>query len=355
MRTFLCGMMILLAASFAAAGQESSGESPIDGERAARVYLGKDVAYYNGGFSFDRRYPSGATEFVSGEFSMYPDGRVFLLTINGQLIVGKEDPPLEGLPQNIVGQTTNYYLWVTGWNDQGESEIYGSFQTNILRTSDPIIILLMPESESNLISQKPPEGVDPENFALRTENGSTWVYQEERGGFIVWADPLEVFEYEVFDASNGVILGAGTFNRTSEDPNEEVPGHFVSFTHQGVQEAFPSGGNFSGFSSQVFDSYVERNGKELPAKVYMTRLGGEEFSAFVQQIEGVATLEIREWRAVGEMPLLSEDQMDYGDDKYFLSVHLPKGYDRIVVVVTGKIDENGFPAFFHRGPSSGKG
>lgn len=355
-------VMAIFVAPILASGQELNEVEMVDGERAARHYLSEEVTYYTGDFSFRRTYASGSWERVTGQFVLSPardSWQVAALSIDGVTIIDEDDKPLPGLPQNKVGQTANFAIWVTGRTKTGAEHLFGSFQKDILVAGDAIKIELHPSFEQYFIPYSPPDDVNSRDLYLQNSNNiATWSYDQRAGGFYLWLNPLEVLEYEIFDASTGHILSRGTYDWAAKDPVEETQDHLLSFSHQGAQEVVEEDG-WSTFVSQTFDSTVERLGETIPAKVYMTRLAGEQLSVYVYGVEAVdfyhpARLEIRAWSPQGELPLIAAAEIVSDDYREGLQVQVPEGYDRIIITITGQLQNgNGFTAYFQRGNPKG--
>ncbi|MFH1236217.1 MAG: hypothetical protein V1685_04765, partial [Parcubacteria group bacterium] len=190
-------------------------EEPVNSVRAAQVFGGLELKSFTGNFSFDRGKSNGG--WVSYRFKMQ-GGKIIYLAQEGDglvVIVGENDEPLSGVPTNAVGETRNFYLYLSTEN----GEAFGDFRKDLLLPGEPIEVILKPNFVPRLVQFSGKGTTKPENAVLKTEGGS-FSYDQYVGGFRVWVDPLKVTAYTIMDAVTGLTISSGVIDPTKGAPRD---------------------------------------------------------------------------------------------------------------------------------------
>ncbi len=314
-----------------------------DAERVAQVFGGIIVEQYSGSFSFYRNLTNA---WVDGYLQLRRVNGVFMITylqVDGRVIVRNGDKPLGILPTNIVGETRNFSLWVSGYDNNGKYIVSGSFYTDLLNSGDPILVKLDPAQVRLVVPFTVPRNADSKKFRLSIpHNGfeDTFVYQDVVGGFEVYVDPTKVEDYKIEDVSTGIVYQEGKTDALAKNPVEVAEGSVINLLlpEEVVDVSFTSNQAFFFFDQQKLDSQVARPctppaatgcERQVAAKVYLVHV--DRMNMFVtvsgQQSE-LFKVEVRKWVARGTMPLI--DQSKSGP---YPSVDIGTGYDTVVVTI----------------------
>ena len=335
-------------------------------EQIARAFLAHEVVSYNGWLNFLRVSVAGGSQWVSGNFSMRPDGWITELVIDGVQYIAPGVKPQPGLPPNIDGSATQYNINLNGVDSGGQFVVNGNFYTALLAPGDPITVVLRPNSEGRFIPFALPEGVNAGDLRLRLGDNGVWSYDLEHGGFNLWLDPAATIDYEIFDVVSGAIYDRGTI---SLDGNQGSDGESViSTTYEGVSALLlDESQSWDYLLNATFDNSVERDGAQVQAKVIMTRAFNQPLSISASGLASDGKVEVRAWAPIGEeMPLIATADAVYqggGMGKgggsfgyYYANLSTPVGYDRLVVTITGTLDPGvTFNFYLSRGGGGGLG
>jgi len=337
MKRFLVFVMVFLSV-FLGVASAWAGGAPVlvDAERTARAFLSHDVVRYSGDVHFTRVYTNGGKLEVNGHFDLNPDGYITSLEIDGVVIVGKGDEPIGGMPQNVEGLATDYYVWMTGYTAEGFNSVYGNFYSPLLKEGDPITVSLQLGWDNVFVPYTIVEGMDVDSLRLQI-GYNQFCYDQTNEGFYVWFDPTASAPYEVVNYLTGVIYDRGNLDNFRTDETVES---VVSFQYPAGLINLTPDGYCRQMSNIPLDSQVVRDGVMVPAKVFLARTFGNylylDFSSYSSK-----TVEVREWRPYGEeMPVLFSVDLLFeswsgGGGIYHSYVSVPPGYDRLVITVLG--------------------
>jgi hypothetical protein len=319
---------------------ESIEEKILDSERAAQVFAGLEVQYYEGGFYFYRTAKE-ENRWVNATFKMSPETQITYLVIDGTIIVDVTtgDEPLNGIPQNVVGETRYFNLWLNGY-ENGSPVVHGNFYTELLLPGDPIVVELQPYNIYYFLEFEVPYGVEPENLRLVIE-GSNWQYNESMKGFQVWVNPLVISEYEIVDISSGIIYEIGEINPL-EGELKDKDSIINLLLPKGIKKIDFRETNYIWLENQFLDGQVIREGEIVPAQVYFMNLEGKGGSINVYGLTShgeLPMIEVRRWTERGEMPIINSSNN-------YLTI--PSGYHKIVVTITGEMINTSFQIHFSR-------
>lgn len=337
MKKFLVLVLVAIVSFFSFVSPVLAGGEIVDPLRAAQVFGDMEICPCFGNFSFDRFVNAVNTGWVSATFRMTGDGKITHLSIDDSVIVGDGDQPLEGLPVNAVGETRNFYLYLT--TQHGKA--FGNFQKDLLLPGEAIEVILKPGWVHVVIPFAGKGSTLPENAVLKTEDGSSSNYSPFAGGFTVWVDPLKTTAYTIVDTVSGLVVTSGvidplqgTKTDTSSIVNVRLAGGVVILPNE-----------FGYILDQKFDSQLADG---TPAKVYVWSPNGQAGNVNVWSGTGTGTVHISvlRWMPTGEMTVISTSD-DYGN------AHFGDGYDKVVVVVTGTVDT--FDINFSTGTGAGGG
>ena len=335
-----------------------------DSEALARAFLSHEVVNYLGWFNFQRDIGAGGKPYwVSGNFSMTPDGWITNLVIDGVVIVSPGDKPLPGLPANKVGSAIWYNLGLNGLDDHRQFVINGNFSTKLLLPGDPIVVTLHPNNEERFIPFALPEGVDPNNLRIKIGD-DIWSYDSQRGGFVVWLDPSVTITYEIFNAVTGEIYARGTIRPGGSEGSDGA--NIVGTNYYGVSALLLSESEgWGNLQDAMFDNLVERDGMQIPAKVLMTRAFTQTMWVQANDLPSDGRIEVRAWAPAGkEMPLIATADAQYveppveagkggGYGYYYAVLETPPGYDKLVITITGTSNGQPFGVYLSRGGGKG--
>ena len=310
----------------------------VDSLRAAQVWGGVKVFSYVGQFSFQR---DGKGDYVSANFKMALNGDVNYFEVNGMVKIGEGDKPSKGLPANAVGETRNFYLYLSALDDKGQAVAYGNFQKDLLLPGDPIVITLSP---ANWIMKVIPfVGEGAANAVLKTDSGTTANYSPQANGFIVYVDPMkDVTSYTIVDTTSGIILSSGVINPmvSNQKPNTNS---VVNIMLAGGVTTVPDG-DYAYLDNQKIAGQLADG---TPAKVYIWSLNGKAGSVNTWSANGNPQVRILRWMSAGKMPAIATSD-DYGN------VSVGDGYDKVIVVITGTAGQD-FQINFSTGSGGEKG
>lgn len=314
-----------------------------DAERVAQVFGGIIVEHYDGPFSF---YRNLTNTWVDGYLQLRRVNGVFMITylhVDGKVIVKMGDKPLGILPTNIVGETRNFSLWMSGYDVHGKYIVSGSFYTDLLNSGDPILVKLDPAQVRLVVPFTVPRNADSKKFRLSIPHDGfedTFVYQDVIGGFEVYVDPTKVENYKIEDVSTGIVYQEGKTDALAQSPVKMAEGSVINLMlPEGVVDLpFTVDQDYFFFDQQKLDSQVTRPctppaatdcERLVAAKVYIAHV--DKMNMFVsvsgQQSE-LYKVEIRKWVAKGPMPLI--DQSQPGP---YPSAYVGSGYDTVVITV----------------------
>lgn len=290
--------------------------APVDPERAADAFVQLDITQYEGWFGFTRVLPDGATEEITGNFTLLLDGRIPRLEINGEEIVSWSDEPLAGLPVNKVGSATNFWLQLNGWDGSSSEYVtYGYCSQPLLLPSDVIAVEINLSWQENFLPYETEELV-ASRLVLQIGDAE-FAYDESRGGFVYWSDPAEDVDYLIVDSSTRQVIARGSVDSGLSEANA-----ITTSLEGGVRELFPAERNNVYWRNQWFSS-LERDGEWLPAQVYIARAYGQaiyiEPNSFTGRVEVYSLDE-------GERVLIVEREISESG-----RVAVPVGYDRLVI------------------------
>ncbi len=327
---FFTAVLAILVSTMASAGIAGTAVccGGVDSEQAARAFiLREQVAQYWGYAGFTRVLGDGSKEHVTQEFRLGQDLRVTYLAIwvdDGPtvVVIDEGDKPLDGLPANEVGTATQFYLWLNAYDKAGYPVAYGGTETiPLLLPGDPIMVTLRPEWLEEFLSFQLPAGADVRDVVLWMGDRPTY-YDEYRGGFSVWYDPLDDLDYEIVNMRTGERYQSGQIDVPAPAGDSLISVKLIG----GVEEMFLDDNTF--YSQQEsLDGAVERDGEMVPAKVYMARPQGLNF--YVSTSNGLG-IEIRAVTESGEVVLVASNQ-ESGN----AWLYLPPGFDRVIVTITG--------------------
>ncbi|MEX0918625.1 MAG: hypothetical protein WDZ85_01520 [Candidatus Paceibacterota bacterium] len=349
-------LLAAIAVMILSACAGSVAESPISAEESARAFLahGLEVDHFQGDFSFVRLLPDGRREVPYGQFRLGADWWVTRLDINGQLVIGPDDEPMSGLPINTEGSVTEFHLWLHALNGNGMVMKFGSFSAELLLPGQGIEVEFEPASSRHFIPFNS-STVDGQDLGLRfAGQDHWWGYSPHQQGFEIWLAVITDPRYEIFDVRTGRVLSRGTLGQDQDKSST------ISARHLGGVRPILVGGRENEFlARQKFDSVVYRDSGWWSAAVYMADLEGRPTQLNVWGgLTTTGRIEVRQWTAVGQMPLIIEATnnrfVDWAGrvilDEFY--VQIPAGYDRVVITVIGETDDEGFYFATYR---SGKG
>ncbi|MDD5318539.1 MAG: hypothetical protein PHF79_01815 [Candidatus Pacebacteria bacterium] len=291
---------------------------------------------------------------------MSPDGTITELNINGE-----EDPdvPVAGIPYPKSGIRTSFYLTVNAFDKYGTYIGYGFFTSDVLKKGDPIVVKLQPASVRNTLTFSVPAGVNPNNLVLETtDNGGDWNYNPRDGGFTFWSDPVTGVGYRIVDESTGIVYEIGDippFQPTTTSSNDSLVN--IGYEAGVVAVTFtPTQGYVYRQFQQLDGSITDPStGKEVVAKVYMTRLGGNGLNIYLSGIKGTVT--VKQWLPAdqGDLPIIStvDTAPNPYDGTYNGGLSTPRGFDKVIIEVTGEVQDPsvGFNISFSNFADGGRG
>ncbi|MFA5001206.1 MAG: hypothetical protein WC531_03210 [Candidatus Paceibacterota bacterium] len=352
----LLSVLVLLALAIPALGQ--------DAERVAEGFARANISEYTGSFGFTRVLPEGTSQFVSGEFTMWLDGRLPYLVIDGVEVVAWGDEPLGGLPVNKLGSATGFWLNLRAWDGvAGRDCAYGSAYDELLLPSDTISVELTLAYQEEFVPFDPNSyGVDPARLVLQL-GGSSFSYDAQRGGFSIWFDPGVGGGYDIVDRSTGQVLVRGDID------DGLVEANVVNVAMAGgVRELIPNGQSSVYWTGQWPACSIERDGQWQSAQVYTTRTFGQSLSLEVSGLQSGGRLEVysvdgdeRVLIAITDAMTAPPMSIPVGKGGWpeggLLQLQTPSGYDRLIVEVIGQpVGWNGFNVWAYRyGGGLGKG
>jgi len=337
----------LIFASAPANAQTPTTAPVVNSENAARVFLGSEISHFIGSFGcwLKSTTPGKEERWEYGDFRMLPDGGIYELSLNGVPVDIDPDKPLAGLPYPTTGNRTQFYFYLNAFDRYGKFVASGNFGTTVLKKGDPIIVKLTPATVPSFIRFTLPAGVNPNNLILENTEGSSWTFDTRAGGFNVYSDPISGMGYRIIDQGTGIVYGVGhvpPFEAPVSATNESL----VTIQYEGnvVELPFSPTRRYVYRQGQKLDgSLTDTEGNTVPAKVYMARLGGNSLSVYVNAIRGKVV--VKQWVAEGELPIIAEGlTTTYPDDDTSSGgVSIPAGYDRVIIEVTGELeDPDGF-------------
>lgn len=348
----------------------SSMNSWQDSERAAQIYGGLNIERYDGGFGFNRYDQFGRyIEFVSASYQMNKQKQFTYLEIGGITIVDVQngDDPLFQIPANANGEARDFFFYVYGYDQNGQSKVYGNFQKSLWLGNEPIVVTLKPLSVREFVAFFLPKGVDASDVYLKTndfDNAFPVGYDTYSHGFWVFVNPLKMVEYSIVDESTGIIWRYGVIDPLNNNPVVMNMGSAVSLLFEGgVQEISLSNEHNQAFlPAQGLDGHVERLCTSpaqgtcmVEAAVYHMEI--EQHGLFISFYSDIPLIiEVYQWMEAGDMPLIASSRG--GNNEY---VQIRTGYDRVVVTVV-PVDgsayqpgvDDSFEINFYRIPAPGE-
>ncbi|MDP3778478.1 MAG: hypothetical protein Q8R30_00320 [bacterium] len=337
----VCVFVSLVSAVVAAA--QVADEDRRDAERVAQVFGGITVEYYDGQFGFQR----SATQWVDGRFELRRVNGMFMITyleVDGMVIVNVKngDKPLGVLPTNVVGDTRNFNLWLSGYDSQRNFIVSGSFFTDLLNAQDPIVVELDPALVRLAVPFIVPRGANQANVRLVIQ-GDGYVnsapYSSYAGGFDIYVDPTKVDDYRILDTSTSIVYQTGKTDTLALNPVEIAQGSVINLLlpKGDVEIPFTAENSFFNLERQELDGMVMRpcpppataGCEERDAKVYLARIDRKNmfFTLSGPQSE-LFKVEVRKWVAKGPMQLLDESESGP-----YPSVDVRTGYEIVVITV----------------------
>ena len=356
MKKLVLCLLVALAFVVPAASFGGQYENP---EVVAQVFAGVNFDLYSARFEF--RNASGEKEkgeYLSGQFWMDKRG-IYRFVLGEKVIVDVDanpgDVPLPGFPQVSDGEMRDFYLSIFAWSRDGKKEMLvatGNFSTRLLEPGQAIVVVMEPPAVRQVVPYTPEPGVNVSDLRLELElpqGGFVWVgYGEFARGFEVWVNPAFVWKYKI--KAGEIIYVVGEIDVLAGEKKPKTSAVNVELAAQVHRVEFDAN-NAAWYERLRLGAVVERclegvaacqKKGPVPAEVFAVKLAGKALTINTSGIFGL--IEVKKVVAVeaGAMPLLDSTPANY--------LHIPAGYDAVVVVITGVVEypDQGFWASFYR-------
>lgn len=205
------------------------------------LVAGGEVVALHSQYRFLAVLLGGQSEEVQGECVIYlsgPDkGRIPWMTrVRGEevlIVCDWTDEPLPGFPYYSAHHIEQFSLFGEGKNNKSETVLFGNCFLESLGAVEPITIDLYPSWKRFFIPYTSPNSSE---LRIRVRHSAGMVsegsWDEGLNSFVVWVDPTQTFDYEIFEYQNGerrvVYRGSG---RWGEVPQPQANISTVNFSY----------------------------------------------------------------------------------------------------------------------------
>jgi hypothetical protein len=353
MKNLIIAIALLFTTCFTHAGGGSITTTPVkvvDAELAASAFLVGAADYYHGSSYLEQTAVNGTYTWVQSDFTLR-GGKITKMTVYSaanpkgtEITVPKGGFP--GFPRNTVGQTRNFSLNLQGYDAGGQFVTYGYFGSQLLKSSDQIVVTLSPGSRLAKISfprSTIPAGVDPNNLSL--QYGNSWAsWNSYLEAFWVYVDPLADAQWVLIDRSTGFVY---PFDPANANVTSAYAG--IGIKYIGGASKINWIDTVAYFTGQFLDCIVSRADQMVAAKTYFTDLNGDGMTIFASDLNG--TVEIFSVDPDGKKTLVKSAVVVAAD---WNNIWIDAGYDKVVITFTGTVTyTGGFQVQFYRQSQNG--
>lgn len=300
---------------------------------------------FYGDFAVDH---DGVQRCFSGRMNLHGQITKYTVSVDGveHLIVGEGEEPLPGLPYPTEGTMTDF--WISVRIGPGE-DYYGydrvafghTFRDRVCQ-NEAILVTLTPSYIEGFFAFNG-ESYPSESLRLVNSEGSGigW-YNQHIKGFQYYLDPM-VGAVQAYVLSGHQRIGSLVLRPFDGAETQRENPVNINLAGQVVRTVWNGQGYYQG--EHVADGQTVVHGQMVPAKVFLLDTEGKARSAYCSNSSGegltVSIYNLNDGRfdLLDSYPL---EKVGY-DNFYTVNFIIPKGYRKIMVVVTDEREDRSTP------------